>query len=269
MARGTCCVLSLASGHIRGSQGLSVSEGRLGLDPCVIVRLRLNRDRAAHDEVADTAQLFAHDVVSAFLSRIEPQIGYQPWNQVHLHAKLGDSVVVQHVIRAQQRLDRLIHCQMHVRVVNDDIIHTVRVFRVDAKGIGFAHETGVSSAENAISPGVAELPLPLLAEHLIFQGVIRGRYKTRPDKQARGKHGDDSYGRENGQLGFQAGIFRLVNRLVPVPLPELPDAVGQEHITRNEHKAGHPESDIDGEVDGPPICGDISEPPGTGKVKDD
>ena len=63
---------------------------------------------------------------------------------------------------------------MHVRVVNDDIIHTVRVFWVDAKGIGFAHETGVSSAENAISPGVAELPLPLLAEHLIFQALSGG-----------------------------------------------------------------------------------------------
>ena len=157
---------------------------------------------------------------------------------------------------------------MHVRIVNDDIIHTVRVFWVDAEGIGFVHETGVSGAENAISPRVAKLPLPLLAQHFIFQGVFRGRHKTRPDKQSWGKHCHDSDGRKNGQLGFQASIFRLINRLMPVPLSELPDAVGQKHIARDEHKAGHPESDIDGEVDGPPICGNVSEPPGTGKVND-
>ncbi|MEQ9210214.1 MAG: hypothetical protein RLN96_10290, partial [Pseudomonadales bacterium] len=59
-------------------------------------------------------------------------------------------------------------------------------------------------------------------------------------------------------------VFRLVYCFVTFLLAVLPNAVGEEQIQNNEYEPADPEGDVDSEIDGSPVSGDIGEPPAHG-----
>ena len=244
------------------------SESRLARNPCVVVFLRIDNDSAAHNEVAYSAEFFTQDVVAASDFWLEPEIGNKTWHHVHLHAELGNRVVMQHVVRAQQRFYWLADRQMHLRRVDDDVVHAVWIFWVDTERIEFAYELGVSCAELTVGAWIAEIPLPLLPHHFVFGCFFRHSHEVCPNEEARCEHRDNTYRGDRRQPAFELVIFWLVNRFMPWLLAEPVNAVGQEEVAQNKYRACYPERDTDYTIDAVPLRDYVGEPPWTREVKD-
>jgi hypothetical protein len=63
-------------------------------------------------------------------------------------------------------------------------------------------------------------------------------------------------------------ILWLIHRFVTWLLAELVDAVGQEEVAENKHRACYPERDADYAIDAVPLRHNVGEPPWTREVKD-
>src|SRR3546814_7585610 len=82
-------------------------EGRLLLQPCLVVGLLVDHHGATHGVVPRAAEFKAEDFIGAGSRGRQPEIGDRARHHVHLGAELGHVEIVQHVYRAKQHLDRL------------------------------------------------------------------------------------------------------------------------------------------------------------------
>ena len=128
---------------------------------------------AAHVGVADAAQLGAQRFVAAGLGRREPEGADLPGHDVHAGAKRRHEEVVQHVVRTQQHLHRLVQRQVHLARDDEQVVLRGRIRRIEPEGVAGADEARVAASQLAVRAGQAEAPLPLLAQHLEHQGVAR------------------------------------------------------------------------------------------------
>ena len=220
--------------------------------------------------MADAAELLAEHLVRPGHRRREPLIRYEARHEVHLHAELRHREVMEHVGRAQQRADRLIHGQVHRRRRDHDVVLAGGIRGVDAERVVDAHESHLGAAELAVLAGQPIAPVPLLADGLEVRRFLGHRDEVGPDEQTRRQHRGDADGREYGQddlellaLGLVVGLSALA-----LALAESPDAVRGEQVHGHEHDAADPERDVDREVDRAPVRSERREVPRAREVED-
>ena len=97
-------------------------EGRLLLQPSLIILGRVDHDDAAHEAMADSTELGAEHLKRACPDWREPEVGDRTRDHVHLGAEFRDVEIVQHIDRPEQYLDRLADRQMQVGGLDDHIV---------------------------------------------------------------------------------------------------------------------------------------------------
>ena len=262
-------VLRLPGHRIALRAGEDVGVGGLRGVPSLVVRRLIDHHLAAHGEMADAAQLLAQHLELAHLGGLQPQVGDQARHQIHLHPKLGDGEVVQHVLGAQVDLDVAADRQMHHVALDQPVVLAVGIVRIHAEGVVVGDELGVHVAELAVIARQPVAPVPLLADGLNFVGVLRHGDEFRPDDQAGRQHGGDADRGDGGQPKLKLVVLRLVFGPLLLVVAELDDAIGHETVDGNEDNARHPEGNVDREVDQAPIGGQGGQVPRAQNVKKD
>ena len=232
---------------------LDLGKRRLAVHPRQVVRGLVNHNPAAHGVMCDTTQLFTENFVFTQFGWFQPHVRHHAWHGVHLDPELSDGEVMQYVFRAQPELHRFAEGEMHDGVVDQNVILSVRVVRIDAEQVLGANQFGIDRPEFAIFAGKTKTPVPLLADNFYFSCAFGNRYEFGPDKQSRRQHRGDTDGRQNGEPDLQFFVFRFVLRCRVFPVAVANDRVGHEKINGNEYDAGHNKCDVDGAVDHSPI----------------
>jgi len=106
----------------------------------------------------------------------------EPRHQIHLDPELRHREVVQHVCRAQQRLDRSADGQMHLRACDQDIVLSVGIVWIHPKRVVIVDVLGSNGSQYTVLSGKAIAPVPLLADDLKHRRVFRNVDELGPDE---------------------------------------------------------------------------------------
>ena len=215
----------------------------------------------------DAAKLLAENLVFADLGRLQPHVGFETRDQVHLDPELGDREVVQHVLGAQPEPHRSAHRDMDDRLVDEDVVAAVGVVGIDAEGIVAADQAVVDDAEFAVPSGKAEIPVPLLADGLHFERIVGHLHELGPDEQAGCQHRGDADRGQHGQPDLQLLVFGLVVGFCTGLVSIADDRVSHEQVDGDKHDTRHDQRDVDRGVDHPPVGGDRRKRPGTEEME--
>ena len=90
---------------------------------------------------------------------------------------------MQYIFGAQQELDRFVDREMCFRIVDEHIILTVRIIRIDAERVVVRDALGINLAQLAVLARVAVRPVPLLADGLNDMRFFGHVYEIGPDKE--------------------------------------------------------------------------------------
>ena len=247
------------------SRGLCIR--RMPAQPLLIRALFLHHNFAAHGEMGRATQLLAQDIEGTGAGRGKPDVGHHARHHIHLDPKLRHSEVVQHVLGAQQHLDRLADGEVHFLASHQDVVLPVGIFWIHAKRVFIADEACVNGAQHPVLAGEAIAPVPLLSDHLHDRGVLRNIDEFGPDHQTRRQHGNDAQCGQPDQPPFQLLVLGFVMGACADAAPEAVDRICHEQIDGDEDKAGDPEGDADRVIDSHPVGGDGCKPPRAQKVK--
>ena len=223
---------------------------------------------AAHEGVADAAELGAQHLERAGAGRGEPEVGDHARHHVHLGAELRHVEIVQHVDRAQQHLDRPVDRQVQVARPR----RSRRRRRSDRPGSTPSGLSGpISRASERPSrpsaPGSRKLHCHCCATtstSVASSGTVTKLAQTkRPGRQ----HRRDADRGDDGQPELEPPVLGLVVGAGALAMAEAEDAVGHEQHDRREDEPGDPEGDRDRVVDVAPVRGDRRPPPRAQQVK--
>ena len=160
--------------------------------------------------------------------------------------------VVQHVLRAQQHLDRPCRSPGAAQApATSIVVLPFRVVRVDAERVFRRYERRIVALRaSPSSPGKPVTPRPLLADRLDAGGVPSGTVdELRPDRESPGASiATTPTGSHDRQDPFELLILRLVfgaAARVPCGGGTRYDRVRHEQVHGDEHDAGDPEGQVD------------------------
>ena len=145
---------------------------------------------------------------------------------------------MQHIVRAQYHFHRPVQRQVHFIIVDEHVIASDGVARVQAERIGPADQTGVGAAQLAAGAREAIAPLPLLPEHFELQRFGRRLHVFCVDEQARRKQADNGETRCDDQPAFKPGVFRLIARVMSCAMSEPVHRVRHQQIDSDEENRG-------------------------------
>ncbi len=212
--------------------------------------------------MCDSAKLFTEHFVGAGFGYLEPLIGHHAGHEIHLDAELRHREIVQDVGRAQQKVNRLVHGQAGNRRVDDDVVLSGGVRRIDAERVVGRHLADVGVAELAVLARVTIAPVPLFADRFDLHRIVGHLDEITPGDEARREHCRHANRRDDGQDDLELVTLGLVVSLVSRLVPEPDETVSREQVDQHEHDAGDPKRDVDREVDQAPVRCEIREVPG-------
>src|SRR5271156_5693474 len=166
-------LLGIGSGSLRGSSKESWAGSlwigslsrRLLLEECVVIRVGNYIQVTVHAGVAQAAELRAYHLVLPNRIRSEVQRNHHAGHGVLLNAQLAHVKIVDHVLRANQQVDFVVHRN---RERGDyDVVLARGIVGVNAHRIsgGGADLLGIELAEFPIGAGIAEIEDELVRGH--------------------------------------------------------------------------------------------------------
>ncbi|MCY1216929.1 hypothetical protein D9M72_288190 [compost metagenome] len=152
---------------------------------------------------------------------------------------------MQHVLGAQQHLDRLVQRQVHLRADDHDIVQAARIVGVQPERIRAGDKARIGRTQLAALAWKAEGPGPLLPHHFHHHRVARRAHVVGVDEQARRQQCHHAQRGAPDQPQFKLAVLRVVGRAVAGAaigvrrlMPVAPDDVADKQVDADEENAG-------------------------------
>src|SRR5262249_6338832 len=211
-----------------------------------------------------SAQFGAGDLVAPCLDRSEVHVDSHSRNQILFKPQIGDEEAMYHVLGPQYQVDRPVHRHRHSGA--DDVVFARRVFFVDPDRVTgrIVYLLGISPAELAIGPRIAEVPAELLGGNFYINRSWRSlvEMQTCPDSLSHDREGPEyhkSYYRPGRfELVVSMGIHRATRLLASI----CKDHIAERKLSEDKSYCHDDQSDLEFRVVRASVLGNgVRQPP--------